>query len=144
MSTSRLYSSRSLPNNSIITSSSSYNPQMGFYCCSNSTSGYTGTFIGLNGNSYSGKIRLQHYSSSSSYAGCMYIYLRYYSSHLYNSEQGIYTCRMPDSAGRNIDVNIGIYRHGYTSKFNHSVHFQVILLSRQLKAIEREIIGPCS
>ena len=122
------YSSRSLPNNGIITSSSGHSPQMGFYCCSNSTSGYIGTFIGLNAITYSGKFSVQRYSSSSSHAGCMQIYLSYHSSSLYSSEQGIYTCRMPDSTGRNIDVNIGIYRHGYTSKFNRSVHFQVILL----------------
>ena len=124
------YSSLSLPNNSIITSHtgsfsyrSSYT-RMGFYCCSNSTtSGSTGTLIGVNGNSYSGSFSFQRYSYSNSLAGCMYISLQkayhsYSQNVLSSSEQGIYTCRMPDSAGRNIDVNVGIYRHGYTSKFN--------------------------
>ena len=129
VTTSQLsYSSSSLPNNSIITSNtdsfgywSSYT-RMEFYCCSNSTSGSTGTFIGVNGNSYSGNINIERYSYSSSTAGCMRLYLHksYRSSSQYylsSSEQGIYTCRMPDSAGRNIDVSVGIYRHGYTSKF---------------------------
>ena len=125
VTTSQLsYSSSSLPNNSIITSPAVQNVsshQFAFYCCSNSnTSGSTGTFIGLDGNSYSGTINVERYGSSHSYAGCMYLYLpgRYYFQN-YSSfnEQGIYTCRMPDSAGRNIDVNVGIYRHGYTSKF---------------------------
>ena len=123
------YSSSSLHNNSIITSytgSVSYYSnytRMSFYCCSNSTiSGSTGTLIGLNGNSYSGKFSFQRYGSSNRYAGCMYIYLykahrSYSQNHLDSSEEGIYTCRMPDSTGRNIDVSIGIYRHGYTSKF---------------------------
>ena len=123
------YSSSSLHNNSIITSSNSYyhtyNPsyRMSFYCCSNSTtSGSTGTFIGLNGNSYSGIINVQRYSSSNSYAGCMNIYLtKHYGSYSQNylsaSEEGIYTCRMSDSTGRNIDVSVGIYRHGYACKF---------------------------
>jgi len=122
------YSSSSLHNNSIITSYtgsvyylSSYT-RMSFYCCSNSsTSGSTATFIGLNGNSYSGQFGLQRYDSSSSYAGCMYIslYKAYRSSQNYlsTSEEGIYTCRMPDSTGRNTDVSVGIYRHGYTCKF---------------------------
>ena len=119
-----LYSSSSLPNNSIITSSvvpdvSSH--QIAFYCCSNSTtSGSTGTFIGLNGYSYSGIINVERYGSSHSYAGCMYLYLpgRYYFQN-YSSfnDEGIYTCRMPDSTGRNIDVSIGIYREDYTGKF---------------------------
>ena len=123
------YSSLSLPNNSIITSNSGYYSRyssanrMGFYCCSNSTtSGSTGTFLGVNGYPYSGKITVQRYSYSHSYAGCMYLYLykayRSYSQNvLSSSEEGIYTCRMPDSTGRNIDVNVGIYRHGNTSKF---------------------------
>ena len=123
------YSSLSLHNNSIITSYtgsvsyySSYT-RMAFYCCSNSSiSGSTGTLIGLNGNSYSGRFRFQRYSSSSSYAGCMYIslsknYNSYSQNYLSSSAEGIYTCRMPDSAGRNIDVSVGIYRHGYTCKF---------------------------
>ena len=121
------YSSSSLPNNGIIladTSTSSYysrNVRMGFYCCSNSTSGGTaGTFIGLNSIAYSGRISITRYSSIT-YVGCMYIFLekRYRSSSqntLGNSEQGIYTCRMPDTTGRNIDVNVGIYREGYRGK----------------------------
>ena len=123
------YSSSSLPNSSIITSYSSYLSRsyryknyrrMGFYCCSNSTtSGSTGSFVGVNGNSYSGRISVQRFSSSSNVAGCMYIYLdgSYYTqNYLSSSEEGIYTCRMPDSTGRNIDVHVGIYRHGYTSE----------------------------
>ena len=123
------YSSSSLPNNSIITtyigsySRYSSGTRMGFYCCSNSTtSGNTGTFIGLNDYPYSGSFSFQRYSYSNSLAGCMYIslqkaYRSYSQNVLSSSEEGIYTCRMPDSAGRNIDVNVGIYRQGYTSEF---------------------------
>ena len=122
------YSSSSLPNNSIITtyiSSAGYSStyrRMAFYCCSTFTSGYTGSFIGVNGNSYLGRITVQHYSSSHVYAGCIYLYLdklgnSYSQNVLSSSEQGIYTCRMPDSAGRNIDVSVGIYRDDYASKF---------------------------
>ena len=122
------YSSLSLPNNSIITRNtgsvdyySTYR-RMAFYCCSTSTSGYTGSFIGLNGNSYSGRITVQHYNSSHIHAGCIYLFLdkvyrSYSQNYLSASEQGIYTCRMADSTGRNIDVSVGIYRHGYGSKF---------------------------
>ena len=122
VTTSQLsYSSSSLHNNSIITSSAVQNVsshQFAFYCCSNS--GSTGTFIGLDGISYSGTINVERYGSSHSYAGCMYLYLpgRYdFQNYSSFNEQGIYTCHMPDSAGRNIDVSVGIYLHGYTSKF---------------------------
>ena len=116
-----IYSSTLLPNNSIISTNTVYSSwrsirRVDFYCCSNSTSGSIGTFIGLNGNSYSGRFTVRRYSSSDSYAGCIEIYWRS-SSTQSPSEEGIYTCRMPDSAGRNIDVNVGIYRQNYNSKF---------------------------
>ena len=129
MTRSRLsYSSSSLPNNSIIVEnrrSRYYRAShywMSFYCCSNSTSaGTNGTFIGLNSIAYSGIISISRESASSSNAGCMYLsfdntyyWSRYWSRNSY--EQGIYTCRLPDATGKNIDVNVGIYRHGYRGK----------------------------
>ena len=138
-------SSSSLPNNSIITTytgsvgyHSTYR-RLAFYCCSNSTSGYAGSFITPNINPlsfppgsydilYSGRISIERFSSSSSYAGCMYLYLdklRYSFSQnvLSTGEQGIYTCRMPDSAGRIIELSVGIYRDDYyTGKFFCTVH----------------------
>jgi len=119
------YRSSSLPNNSIILADTGYGSRygshtwMGFYCCSNHTT--DGTFIGLNGNAYSGRFRIDRYHFTDRYAGCMYISLtkRYYSyspNTLGTFEQGIYTCRMPDTSGRNIDVNVGIYRDDYSGK----------------------------
>ena len=55
--------------------------------------------------------------SSNNYAGCMYLhYPGYRYNLLENSEQGIYTCRMPDAAGEYIDVSFGIYRQDYSGK----------------------------
>ena len=127
------HSSSSLPNNSIVTTYTGYVSyystyrRLAFYCCSNSTSGYFSSFVGLNGNSYSGRISIERFSSSSSYAGCMYLYLdelRYYSFQnvLSSYEQGIYTCRMPDSTGRIIELSVGIYRDDYTGKFLCTEH----------------------
>ena len=129
------YSSSSLPNNSIILpnyhSGGRYykNVKMGFYCCSNSTSaGQDGIFIGLNDNPYSGGwITISRQSSSSSHEGCMYLHyekrLYYYRRSYYPPfEYGIYTCRMPDTTGRNIDVNVGIYPRGYRGKFSPYVY----------------------
>ena len=116
------YSSSSLHNNSIILADtyrysywSSGQRRMGFYCCSNYTSaGQDGIFIGLNSVTYSGSFTVSHNS-----IGCMYIYYnKPYGSYgiLGTSEQGIYTCRMPDANRRNIDVSVGIYKEGYNSK----------------------------
>ena len=57
----------------------------------------------------------------------MYLYLdkqrrTYSQNYLETSEQGIYTCRMPDTTGRNVDVNVGIYRAGYNGKSNKKSH----------------------
>ena len=125
------YSSSSLPNNSIILADDdgrngyySSHRRMGFYCCSNYTSaGQSGTFIGLNSNTYSGRIQVSRDS-----IGCMFLYFdkSYYSYNgnlLETTEQGIYTCRMPDTTGRNIDVSVGIYNEGYNSKLAIQVYW---------------------
>ena len=119
------YSSSSLPNNSIILadttgySSWSHYRRMGFYCCSNYTSaGQDGIFIGLNSITYSGRISIIRYSSSQTNAGCMELRYTGYDGFPETSEQGIYTCRMPDAAGEYIDVSVGIYREDYSGKSN--------------------------
>ena len=135
------YSSSSLPNNSIILvntdthSSYSRYRRMGFYCCSNFTSGYSdiGTFIGVDGRPfyYHGKIRIEQYYYTSPYAGCMYIYLdqSYYSQNqISSSEEGIYTCRMRLGRNSTSDVSIGIYRNRGESKGSF-LHITVIGIS---------------
>ena len=32
-----------------------------------------------------------------------------------HTEQGIYTCTIPDSNGRNLSLNVGLYPHGFNS-----------------------------
>ena len=112
------YANRSPPNNSIILMTRYNSPRLSFYCCSNYTSaGRDGIFLGLNNIAYSGRISIRRESSSSNYAGCMYLhYPGYWYNLLENSEQGIYTCRMPDAAGEYIDVSFGIYRQDYSGK----------------------------
>ena len=87
---------------------------MAFYCCSNSTSSSVGSIIGLDGRSRSsnfGRIYVSH-----SPRGCIYVYVSGYANYLRTSEQGIYTCSIPDVRGRNMNVHVGIYRDDYTSK----------------------------
>ena len=42
------------------------------------------------------------------------------------AEVGVYTCRIPDETGSDVDVNIGVYQNGFNSK---SVHLPVMLYS---------------
>ena len=88
--------------------------RMAFYCCSNSTSDSVSSIIGLDGRSYSSsfsRFRLSH-----SPRGCVYVYNYGYRNYLRSSEQGIYTCSIPDVRGRMMNVHVGIYRDDYTSK----------------------------
>ena len=32
------------------------------------------------------------------------------------ADEGVYTCRIPDDTGSDVDVNIGVYRNGFNSK----------------------------
>ena len=31
-------------------------------------------------------------------------------------DEGVYSCRIPDESGSNVDVNIGVYRNGFNSE----------------------------
>ena len=93
------------------------------YCCSNqSSSSYIGSFADPY-SVYTGNfrdLRIDRYSSSSTYAGCIRLYgYEYYSSYLsYNS--GVYTCNIPDSNGQTQRVNFALF--GYNSKFVSLLH----------------------
>ena len=88
------------------------------FCCSNrSSSSNVGSFMEPTGNTYTSnfyELRIERYSSSSSYAGCIQLYgYEYYRSSLsYNS--GVYTCNIPDSNGLTQRVNFALY--GYNSE----------------------------
>ena len=32
------------------------------------------------------------------------------------ADEGVYSCRIPDESGSNVDVNIGVYRNGFNSE----------------------------
>jgi len=118
--------STSFRNNSIVLSYASYSyssTRMFFYCCSNSTS-YVGSIIGLDGRSHStGFSRFSVYRND---YGCIYMHNSGYSNYLRSSEQGIYTCSIPDVRGRNMNVHVGIYRHDYSSKSYHVSFLNVL------------------
>ena len=118
--------STSFRNNSIVLAYASYSSstRMFFYCCSNSTSRTVGSIIGLDGRSHStGFSRFSVYRND---YGCIYMHNSGYSNYLRSSEQGIYTCSIPDVRGRNMNVHVGIYRHDYSSKSYHVSFLQHI------------------
>ena len=88
------------------------------YCCSNqSSSSYIGSFMDPYGSTYTSnfyELRIERYSYSSSYAGCIRLYgYEYYTSSLsYNP--GVYMCNIPDSNRQTQRVNFALF--GYNSK----------------------------
>ena len=83
------------------------------YCCSNRSSySHVGSFTEPYGSTYSSNfydLRIDRYSSSSTYAGCVRLYgYEYYRNSLsYNS--GVYTCSIPDSSGQTQRVNFALF-----------------------------------
>ena len=89
------------------------------YCCSNqSSSSNIGSFTEPYGNTYTSNfrdLRIERYSYSSSYAGCIRLYgYEYYISSL-SYYSGVYMCNIPDSSGQTQRVNFALF--SYNSKF---------------------------
>ena len=97
-----------VPNNALIVrdSSCSYSCQVDFYCYSNSSSSSVGYIIFPNG----GQVYNDYDYYDMSVSRVSPAGIRAHNYHNYNPDYwGIYTCQIPDSLGRNIVRNIGIY-----------------------------------
>ena len=101
-----------LPDNSIVRGGTIY-----FQCRSGSTITGVGQLVDLDGNTFNigqnngvfsvasignpvqpGSIRIQTVTS------------------LTADDEGVYSCRIPDETGSDVDVNIGVYQNGFNSK----------------------------
>ena len=115
------------------------------YCCSNATANYVGSFTFPDGtarNSNYDHFRITRFSSTHTYAGCIYMDIYHYEQrqHCYyeyhswygnqyvcdtviadfvlaSSQRGVYTCRIPDSSGTAKNINFALYPEG--SKYNY-------------------------
>ena len=100
------------------------------YCCSGSSSSNIGSFTDPYGRTYTynfNDIRVERYSSSSSYAGCIQMYG--YDSYIYDSlsyNPGVYICNIQDTSGRTQTVTFALYN--YNSK-------SIIIVLHTLKLI---------
>ena len=104
------------------------------YCCSNrSSQSNVGSFTDPNGYTYTSnfyELRIDRYSYSSTYAGCirLYGYEGYSNSLSYPS--GVYTCNIPDSSGQTQRVNFALY--GYNSKYTLYVLDTIIIINTNI------------
>ena len=110
------YPTAAQPNNSLVIPHTYepyyfYNNRLQFYCISDASAGYRGQFITPIG----GILPVSRDSRN----GQLYIYNRgyRYGGTITPYYQGIYTCRLPDSRGVQLEVSIGIYPHGFSCKF---------------------------
>ena len=118
-----------LPNNSFLIASSSRD-RFKFSCRSNATMTNLGYFIGLRGNRFSGnqyfKVTISNniqpsevlVSNSDGADEQLPITAR---------QQGVYSCRIPDDNGVEIDINIGVYPSGFNSEYSFMICFIAII-----------------
>ena len=114
------------PNNGIVIARNSGGDRFIFQCRSGSTGTDIGDIIGLNGNALSidssgvttGGLNVRRESPAT-------VFVRNPASEP-AVDNGVYTCRIPDETGNDVDVNIGVYQNGFNSE---SVHLPVMLYS---------------
>lgn len=112
-----------VPNNSLVISRPNDHDSpylMSFRCRSDSREANIGEIIGLNGNLFTGnEFLLVEISADIMRPADVYVRnLRGSEFALTSSQQGVYTCRIPDQSGMIVDISIGIYPNGFNSGFN--------------------------
>ena len=106
-----------LPNNGIVIAQGSVESgdRFSFQCRSGSTNSSVGDIIGLDGNALpidssgvtTGGLNVRRDSPAT-------VFVRNPASEQ-AVDEGVYTCRIPDETGSDVDVNIGVYRNGFNS-----------------------------
>ena len=111
-----------LPNNGIgIAVAVASGDRISFQCRSGSLDTGVGQLVDLDGNIFaigenSGVFIVQKTGSGSAQPGSVQFRNRVEAETLTAAHEGVYTCRIPDETGNDVDVNIGVYRNGFNSK----------------------------
>ena len=112
-----------LPNNGIVIAvAATSGNRLVFQCRSGSTNSGVGDIIGLDGNALSidstgagvttGGLNIRQQSPAT-----VSVRNRFANEpDLTAAEAGVYTCRIPDETGNDVDVNIGVYTNGFNSE----------------------------
>ncbi len=102
-----------LSNNSI----SVVNRYRSLSCCSGADATNVGEIIGLDGNplpisTRTGALRIRQFDHLPAF-----VRIRVDTT-LSAEEEGVYTCRIPDENGETVEVNFGLYRDGFNSRWH--------------------------
>ena len=114
-----------LPNNSIVIARDvTSGDRISFQCRSGSPDRDVGQFVNLDGSTFniamnSGVFIVQKTGSGSGHPGSVLFRNRAGYETLTAEDEGVYTCRIPDETGSDVDVNIGVYRNGFNSTFSY-------------------------
>ena len=114
-----------LPNNGIVIAQDvTSGDRISWQCRSGSTMTGVGQLVGLDGDTFnigedSGVFSV--YALGYYYGGqpgsVRFRNSAYYAPALTADDEGVYSCRIPDETGNGVDVNIGVYRNGFSSEF---------------------------
>ena len=108
-----------LPNNGIVIAQDvTSGDRILFQCRSGSMTTGVGQLVVLDGNTFAighntGVFIVQQTGGGS---GSVQVRNRAGTDTLTAADEGVYSCRIPDETGSDVDVNIGVYRNGFNSK----------------------------
>ena len=115
-----------LPNNGIVIAPNvTSGDRIRFQCRSGSTDTGVGQLVDLDGSTFnigenSGVFSVQRTWMGSVQSGSLQFHNRAGTEPaLTAAHEGVYSCRIPDESGSDVDVNIGVYRNGFNSKYLH-------------------------
>ena len=97
-----------LPDNSIVRGGT-----INFQCRSGSLDTGVGQLVDLDGNTFNIGQNNGVFSVASIGPGSIRIQTV---TSLTADDEGVYSCRIPDETGNDVDVNIGVYQNGFNSK----------------------------
>ena len=117
-----------LPNNGLVISQDvTSGTRFAFLCRSGSIEVEVGQFLDPNGNSLpigltTGPFAVGRIGNPIQPASFLVRNLAGIEIALTAADEGVYTCRIPDENGNDVDVNIGIYRNGFNSKLEYTLY----------------------
>ena len=101
-----------LPNNGIVISRTG-GTRIQFQCRSGSLDTGVGQLVDLDGNTFNTGQNSGVFSVASIGPGSIRIQT---GIDLTAADEGVYTCRIPDETGSDVNVNIGVYQNGFNSE----------------------------
>ena len=115
-----------LPNNGIVIAQT--NGRIIWQCRSGSRATGVGQLVDLDGNTFNIGQSSGVFSVEQLDSGQPGSVLFHHRADLTAADEGVYSCRIPDETGSDVDVNIGVYRNGFNSEFRVHYSYAIIII----------------